>query len=109
MLFSGQFCLTEIGHGLDAMNIETTATMLPDGSFELNTPNDQAAKFMPPTSPIGLRCFAVVFARTTIFGEDRGIKSFLIELNDGHQMSTGVVSKCVDFCRNCCQLMILLQ
>ncbi|KAF7336927.1 hypothetical protein MVEN_02129100 [Mycena venus] len=89
----GQFCLTEVGHGLDAMNIETTATMLPDGSFELNTPNDQAAKFMPPTNPAGIRCMAVVFARTTIFGEDRGIKSFLVELNDGREMCTGVVSK----------------
>ncbi|KAJ7679133.1 acyl-CoA dehydrogenase NM domain-like protein [Mycena polygramma] len=90
---SGQFCLTEIGHGLDAMNIETTATMLPDGSFELNTPNDEAAKFMPPTSPIGVRCMAVVFARTIIHGEDRGIKSFLVDLNDGRQMCAGVVSK----------------
>ncbi|KAJ6507810.1 acyl-CoA dehydrogenase NM domain-like protein [Mycena vitilis] len=90
---NGQFCLTEIGHGLDAMNIETTATMLPDGSFELNTPNDEAAKFMPPTSPIGVRCMAVVFARTIIHGEDRGIKSFLVDLNDGRQMCAGVVSK----------------
>jgi acyl-CoA oxidase len=36
--------LTEIGHGLDARNLETTATLLPDGDFELHTPSLAAAK-----------------------------------------------------------------
>lgn len=40
----GQFCLTELNHGLDALNIETTATILPGGGFELNTPHPGAAK-----------------------------------------------------------------
>jgi acyl-CoA oxidase len=43
-LFSGQFCLTELGHGLDAFNLETTASVLPDGGFLLHTPTPQAAK-----------------------------------------------------------------
>ncbi|KAJ7650883.1 acyl-CoA dehydrogenase NM domain-like protein [Roridomyces roridus] len=89
----GQFCLTESGHGLDAMNLETTATQLPDGSFELNTPNNAAAKYMPPTSPAGIPSIAVVFARTIIGGEDRGVKGFLVNLNDGYQMCSGVISK----------------
>ena len=29
----GEFMLTELGHGLDARNLETTARMCPDGSF----------------------------------------------------------------------------
>jgi acyl-CoA oxidase len=41
---SGQYCLTEIGHGLDAVNLETTATALPSGGFELHTPSPSAAK-----------------------------------------------------------------
>lgn len=41
---SGQFCLTEVGHGLDAFNLETTATMLADGHFDLHTPTATAAK-----------------------------------------------------------------
>ncbi|KAJ7104520.1 acyl-CoA dehydrogenase NM domain-like protein [Mycena belliarum] len=90
---SGQFCLTELGHGLDAVHIETTATLLSDGSFELNTPHERAAKFMPPTSPIGIPCVAVVWARAMVGGEDYGIKPFLVHLNDGHTMSAGVVSK----------------
>jgi hypothetical protein len=41
----GIYLLTERGHGLDAFNIETTATKTPDG-FILNTPREEAAKFV---------------------------------------------------------------
>ncbi|KAJ7352300.1 acyl-CoA dehydrogenase NM domain-like protein [Mycena albidolilacea] len=90
---SGQFCLTEVGHGLDVFHLETTATLLPDGGFEINTPHDRAAKYMPPTAPVGVPCVAIVFARTLIRGEDCGIKPFLIELHNGKDMSPGVVCK----------------
>lgn len=42
----GQYCLTEVGHGLDAFHLETTATLLPNGDFELNTPSERAAKYV---------------------------------------------------------------
>jgi alkylation response protein AidB-like acyl-CoA dehydrogenase len=29
----GDFMLTELGHGLDARNIQTTATLSPDGKY----------------------------------------------------------------------------
>lgn len=58
---SGHFCLAELGHGLDVINMETTATLLQDGSFELHTPVAMAAKFMPPTSPCGIPVIGVVF------------------------------------------------
>ncbi|KAJ7461834.1 acyl-CoA dehydrogenase NM domain-like protein [Mycena galericulata] len=90
---SGQYCLTEVGHGLDILHLETTATMLPDGSFELNTSDDRAAKFMPPTTPVGIPCVAIVFARVIVDGEDYGINPFLVHLNDGHGMASGVVAK----------------
>lgn len=44
ILLSGQFCLTEVGHGIDAIHLETTATLLDNGEFELDTPNERAAK-----------------------------------------------------------------
>ncbi|KAJ3483402.1 hypothetical protein NLG97_g7315 [Lecanicillium saksenae] len=47
----GEFMLTEVGHGLDARHIETTATEMDDGSFDLHTPNIKAAKSMPPATP----------------------------------------------------------
>ncbi len=36
--------MTELGHGLDIGNIETTATMLPSGEFILHSPTPGAAK-----------------------------------------------------------------
>ncbi|KZT22256.1 acyl-CoA dehydrogenase NM domain-like protein [Neolentinus lepideus HHB14362 ss-1] len=87
---SGQFCLTELGHGLDVINMETTATQLSTGEFELETPVERAAKFMPPTSPCGIPCVAVVFARLLVNGEDRGPRPFLVYLHDGKSMNAGI-------------------
>ena len=44
ILRRGQYCLTEIGHGLDVIHMETTATLLQDGFFDLHTPVRRAAK-----------------------------------------------------------------
>ncbi|KAK2051143.1 putative acyl-CoA oxidase [Colletotrichum caudatum] len=89
----GQFMLTEVGHGLDARNLETTATMETDGSFILNTPTAGAAKAMPPTSPLaGMSRVAVVFARLVVGGDDRGVKPFVVQINDSRGMCDGIVS-----------------
>ncbi|GMG05896.1 unnamed protein product [Aspergillus oryzae] len=42
-----QLMLTEVGHGLDSRNLETTATLLPNGDFDIHTPNSNAAKLLP--------------------------------------------------------------
>ncbi|KAJ7896835.1 acyl-CoA dehydrogenase NM domain-like protein [Mycena leptocephala] len=90
---SGQYCLTELGHGLDAIHIETTATLLDTGELELETPSDAAAKFMPPTTPCGIPCVAIVFARLIVDHTDRGIKPFLVHIHDGRTMCQGIVSR----------------
>ncbi|KAF4279588.1 hypothetical protein CNMCM8057_004439 [Aspergillus fumigatus] len=83
-----QFMLTEVGHGLDARNLKTTATLLPDGSFELHSPSWAAAKCMPPTTPrSGLPVVAVVIARLIVDGENYGVRPFLVPLGDGHEMA----------------------
>ncbi|KAJ7164503.1 acyl-CoA dehydrogenase NM domain-like protein [Mycena filopes] len=84
---SGQFCLTEVDHGLDAANIETTATVSGDAHVE------NKSRFMPPTTPCGLTCIAVVMARLIENGVDLGIKPFLVPINDGKHMSAGVVAR----------------
>ncbi|KAH6879755.1 hypothetical protein B0T10DRAFT_582266 [Thelonectria olida] len=90
----GEFMLTEIGHGLDARNLETTATLLPDGSFDLHTPNEAAAKAMPPTTPhSGVPRVAIVFARLIAGGEGRGVKPFLVWLSDSRHMKHGITSR----------------
>ncbi|KAJ5379717.1 acyl-CoA dehydrogenase NM domain-like protein [Penicillium cataractarum] len=91
---SSQFMLTELGHGLDARNLETTATLLPNGGFELHTPTPNAAKCMPPNTPRnGLPTIAVVIARLIVEGEDRGVRPFLVPMSDGTKMCTGITSK----------------
>ncbi|KAF5025512.1 hypothetical protein F66182_2417 [Fusarium sp. NRRL 66182] len=90
----GQFMLAEVGHGLDARNMETTATLQSDGSFDLHTPRGGAAKCMPPTSPQGgVPLVAVVFARLMVEGEDRGVKPFVVWLSDSRQMYQGITSR----------------
>ncbi|KAL2825529.1 hypothetical protein BJY01DRAFT_241534 [Aspergillus pseudoustus] len=90
---SAQFMLTEVGHGLDARNLETTATLLPNGGFELHSPSAGAAKCVPPTTPrSGLPTVAVVIARPIVDGENRGLRPFLVPLGDGREMCKGVTS-----------------
>lgn len=93
----GEFLLTELGHGLDARNIETTATHQADGSFVLHTPNPRAAKTMPPSSPhSGMARIAVIFARLIVAGKDHGVRSFIVPLNDASgAMCPGV--RCILF------------
>ncbi|KAI0633884.1 acyl-CoA dehydrogenase NM domain-like protein [Trametes polyzona] len=93
----GQFMLTELGHGLDIANMETTATLQPSGDFILDSPTPASSKFMPPTVPAGLPCIAVVFAKLIVNGEDRGHRPFIVSLNDGEQMCAGVQSRLLPF------------
>ncbi|PLN80602.1 acyl-CoA dehydrogenase/oxidase [Aspergillus taichungensis] len=91
---SAQYMLTEVGHGLDARNLETTATLLPNGDFDLHTPNSNAAKIMPPSWPrAGFPRVAVVFARLIVQDEARGLRPFIVWLNDGETMCAGVTAK----------------
>lgn len=90
----GQFCLTELGRGLDIFRMKTSATLLPTGEFDLHTPLPSDAKFMPPTVPVkGLPCVAIVFAQLYVNGECRGPRPFLVNMNDGYHMCNGVTSK----------------
>ncbi|KAJ7738064.1 acyl-CoA oxidase [Mycena maculata] len=88
----GHFLLTEVGHGLDTQNLETTATLLDDGSFEIHTPHPRAAKFMPCTTPAGgIPRVAIVMARLQANGKFHGIRPFVVPLNDGvSTMAPGV-------------------
>ncbi|KAL5362174.1 acyl-CoA dehydrogenase NM domain-like protein [Aspergillus floccosus] len=91
---SAQFLLTEVGHGLDARHLQTTATLLPNGDFELHTPHYGAAKYMPPTSPqAGFPRVAIVFARLIVDKRDKGLRRFIVWLNDGQLMCKGVHAK----------------
>ncbi|KAF4460983.1 Acyl-coenzyme A oxidase 2 peroxisomal [Fusarium albosuccineum] len=90
----GEFMLTEVGHGLDARNLETTATLQADGSFDLHTPHLAASKAMPPTTPCcGIPRVAVVFARLVVGEKSHGVKPFIVLLSDARTMRPGITSR----------------
>ncbi|KAJ7290222.1 acyl-CoA dehydrogenase NM domain-like protein [Mycena rebaudengoi] len=91
----------ELDHGLDAINIETTATALPNNEgFIIHSPHLSAAKYMPPTTPSGLPCVAIVMARLIDSGVDMGIKPFFVHINDGKVMHVGITARLIPFHRN---------
>ncbi len=111
MSFSAQYLLTEVARGLDAINCETTATLLPNGDFDLHSPTEGSAKFvlsiriqiecstfrhrmMPPTGPFGgIPRVAIVIARLIVEEQDHGLRPFVVALGDGKQMCKGVTSR----------------
>ncbi|KAH9014503.1 acyl-CoA oxidase [Lactarius pseudohatsudake] len=92
----GLFLLSERGHGLDALNIETTAHQQEDGSYVLHTPHEEATKFMPSSNPtFGMNKIALVMARLIIkgeTGEDRGIRPFIVALCNTREHFPGILS-----------------
>lgn len=88
----GLYLLTERGHGLDAFNLETTATKTPDG-YILHTPREEAAKFMPASTPLfKIPKVALVMARLIVQGEDRGCRFFVVPICNEREMYQGVQS-----------------
>ncbi|KAH8833773.1 hypothetical protein DL96DRAFT_1578360 [Flagelloscypha sp. PMI_526] len=87
------FMLTEAGHGLDAINCETTATTDGRGGFILHTPTPDAAKYMPPTSPLGMASVGVVFAQLIHNGQHYGLRAFVVPITDGNLMTKGITCK----------------
>ncbi|WP_405494060.1 acyl-CoA dehydrogenase [Nocardia sp. NBC_00511] len=92
----GAYVLTEVGHGSDLNNLETTAVYDPadGGVFILHTPTDTAIKFMPTTAapPVaGVARFGIVFAQLVIGGVRKGVYPFLVWLCDADgQVRPGV-------------------
>ena len=51
-------------------------------------------RWMPITTPQeGFKRVGVVFARLIVEGEDRGVRPFIVNLNDGQNMCPGVMAK----------------
>ncbi|KAH8986458.1 hypothetical protein EDB92DRAFT_1879168 [Lactarius akahatsu] len=89
----GLSLLSERGHGLDALNIETTAHQQEDGSYILHTPHEEATKIMPSSNPtFGMNKIALVMARLIIKGEDRGIRHFIVPLCNTREHFPGILS-----------------
>ncbi|KAH0828639.1 acyl-CoA oxidase [Lanmaoa asiatica] len=88
----GLYHMSERGHGLDAFNIETTATKTSHG-FIINTPREEACKFMPASTPsFRIPKVALVMARLIVDGEDRGPRFFIVPICNEREMFKGVES-----------------
>eukprot|EP01094_Clydonella_sp_ATCC50884_P020370 TRINITY_DN4221_c1_g1_i1.p1 TRINITY_DN4221_c1_g1~~TRINITY_DN4221_c1_g1_i1.p1 ORF type:complete len:617 (-),score=245.63 TRINITY_DN4221_c1_g1_i1:620-2224(-) len=78
----GCFCLTELGYGNNAVEMETTAVLEPDNEhWVIHTPSTLAQKYWITNSAVHAQ-HAVVFAQLVIGGERYGVHAFLVRIRD---------------------------
>jgi acyl-CoA oxidase len=76
----GCYAMTEVDHGSNVRDLETTATFLPEAdAFEIHTPHAGARKDWIGNAALHGR-MATVFARLLVEGEDHGVHAFLVPL-----------------------------
>lgn len=78
----GVYAMTEIGHGSDVGNIDTTATYIPqDDAFEIHTPFKAAWKEFLGNAALHGKA-AVVFAQLITNNVNYGVHAFFVPLRD---------------------------
>lgn len=84
---SGMFAMTEIGHGSNVMDIETTA-IFKKNSFIINTPTLCARKCWIGNAIDGNT--AVVFAQLYVNNVCYGVHSFLVPIRNNNKLCSGI-------------------
>jgi acyl-CoA oxidase len=76
----GGYAQTELGHGSNIADLETTATLdMNTDEFVIHTPHIKATKFWP--GGVGLvGTHSIVFARLIVDDNDYGIQPFMVQI-----------------------------
>ena len=78
----GCFAMTELGHGSNVAQLQTTATYNPENrTFTINTPDLTATKWWIGGAAHSAT-HSVVYARLIVQGKDHGIRTFVVPLRD---------------------------
>jgi acyl-CoA oxidase len=88
----GCFCLTELGYGNNAVEMETTATWNDEkGLFVIDTPTVLSQKYWITNGAYHAN-YAVVFAQTIVKAKSEGINAFIVRMRDDNmQLCKGVI------------------
>jgi hypothetical protein len=63
---------------------------------------------MATVLPAGQPCVGIVYARLVVQGEDRGVRPFVVQLNDGKKLTEGISVMCVNSFWSCQTLLNLV-
>lgn len=86
------YCQTELGHGSDVQNLETTATYdKATKEFVINSPTISSTKFWPGEMAYGSN-YAIVFAQLWTGDTCRGVHPFMVPIRDmkTHRVLPGI-------------------
>lgn len=88
----GCFCLTELGYGNNAIEMETTATYDNEKKeFIINCPTIRSQKFWITNGAYHAN-YSIVFAQTYVNGKHEGINAFLVKMrNEDGSLIKGVI------------------